>query len=351
MILSRPDRFGIRLWGLMLSWMSLMDDSVLAADRPDIAPLLRAGQLAEAEQALEKHRQADDDLAHFQLGAVQMLRAVERLAQDGARYGTLNRAMMIPFIRVGGFAQNDGEAAAVTYNDVRRMIERFQESIVQAEATLAVIKDSDLKWDLNLEDVRLDLNGDGQAGDRETLGALFRMAANRGRTERPAQDLTVGFDSADVYWLRGYCHVLAAMADMILAYDHQRLFDVTAHAFFARPQTQFASRQKEGFAEKDPRRDFFDDFPDLIAAIHLMDFKLREPARLAAAQEHFLQMVAMSRKSWELIAMETDNDREWIPGANQQSVIRGLAMNRERIDAWGRFLDEAEQVLRGEKLI
>jgi len=59
----------------------------------------------------------------------------------------------------------------------------------------------------------------------------------------------------------------------------------------------------------------------------------------------------MSRKSWELIKAETDNNREWIPGANQQSVISNFAMNQQRIDTWHKFLDEAEEVLRGQKLI
>jgi hypothetical protein len=339
------------LLGLLFVSSSLGGDTLRAADRPDIAPLLRAGKLAEAEQALEKQHAAGDDLAHFQLGAVQMLRAIEHLAQDGARYGALNRAMLVPFIRVGGFAQAAGEPEPVTYDDVRQMIERFQKSIVKAEATLAVIKDNDLKWDLNFDEVRLDLNGDGQAGEQETLGSLFRMAANRGRTERPAQDLTVGFDSADVYWLRGYCHLLAALADIVLAYDHERLFELTAHAFFARPQTEFTSRQSSRSVPDEANGEIWDDVPDLIAAIHLIDLKLREPARLTAAQAHLLQMVAMSRKSWDLVAAETDNHREWIPGANQHSVIVGLIMNQERITTWRRFLDEAEDVIRGEKLV
>jgi hypothetical protein len=193
------------------------------------------------------------------------------------------------------------------------------------------------------------VKGDGQFGERETLGTLFRMAANRGRTEQTAQDLTVGFDSADVYWLRGYCHLLAAMADMILAYDHKQLFEVTAHAFFARPQTEFAARHDR--QQDEANREFWDDLPDLIAAIHLMNFEIRDQQRVRAAQEHLLQMVEMSRKSWELIGAETDNNREWIPGANQQSVISNFAMNQQRIDTWHKFLDEAEQVLRGQKLI
>jgi len=347
----RKSSAALCLWGLVYGWISLMGGRPAAAAPPEIGPQLSAGNLAEAEQMLEQHHQADDDLAHFQLGAVQVVRAVERLAQDGARYGALNRTMMLPFFRVGGFAQGAGEAEPVTYEDLRQMIERFRASIVKAERTLAAINDDRLQWDLNLDEVRLDINGDGQAGEQETLGTLFRMAANRGRQPPMPQDLTVGFDSADVYWLRGYCHVLAAMADMILAYDHQQLFDVTAHAFFAKPQTEFASKLQSEPAGAGRDGAFWDDLPDLIAAIHLMDFKLREPDRLSAAQQHLLQMVEMSRKSWELIEKETDDHREWIPGRNQQSVIERLAMNEERIAAWGRFLNEAEQVLRGEKLV
>jgi len=244
MILVRPRFFGLILLGLLLSHLTLQGDSLVAADRPDIGPQLSNGKLAEAEQALLKYLTpaVDDDLARFQLGTVQVVRAIERLSQDGARYGTLNRAMMIPFVRVGGFTETGRQPEPVTYEDVRQMIDRFQKEIIKAERTLARIEDEQLAWTLNLDDVRLDMNGNGQFGERETLGTLFRMAANRGRTEQTAQDLTVGFDSADVYWLRGYCHLLAAMADMILAYDHKQLFEVTAHAFFARPQTEFAAR-------------------------------------------------------------------------------------------------------------
>jgi hypothetical protein len=351
MMHSRTRRVVDLCLALLLGLLVLKGGTLVAAERPDIGPQLSAGKPAEAEQALVEYLApgVDDDLARFQLGTVRVVRAVERLSQDGARYGTLNRTMMIPFVRVGGFAEAGRQAKPVSYDDVRQMIDRFQKEIIKAERVLTGIEDEKLEWMLNLDDVRLDMNGDGEAGQRETLGTLFRMAANRGRSEQPAQDLTVGFDSADVYWLRGYCHLLAALADMILAYDHSRLFEVTAHAFFARPQTEFAARHER--PQKDANREIWDDFPDLIAAIHLMNFQRREPARLAAAQEHLLQMVDMSRKSWGLIGAETDNNREWIPGANQQSVIAGMAMNEQRIDTWHKFLDEAEEVLRGQKLI
>ena len=292
-----------------------------AADRPDIASQLRSGELAAAEQSLEKHleSQPGDDLARFQLGTVQFVRAVERLAQDGTRYGTLSRTMMLPFIRIGGLAAGTKEPEPVTYADVRAMIERFQASIVTAEATLAPIKDKDLAWKLDLRDVRLDLNGDGKATEFESLGALFQMVAVRPRLDaEPQIELVVGFDSADVYWLRGYCHLLSALADIILAYDEERLFNLTAHAIFADPQTEFAKRRGLDMSVEPTRNAFdFDEVVDVIAVIHLIDFEVREPARLRAAHEHLLRMIEMSRRSWELILVETDNDHEWIPGPNQ----------------------------------
>jgi hypothetical protein len=62
-------------------------------------------------------------------------------------------------------------------------------------------------------------------------------------------------------------------------------------------------------------------------------------------------MVALSRQSWDSILAETDDDREWIPGPSQASVIPRLTMDAARIEAWRSFLDEAEAVLQGEKLI
>jgi hypothetical protein len=325
---------------------------VAAAERPDIAEQLESGRLAEAEQLLTKYLSgnAEDDLARFQLGTVQFLRAAEQLAQDGARYGALDRTMMLPFIRIGGLVSGGPDPERVSYQDVRAMIERFQQGVSQAEATLAAIDDPQLLWDLDLADVRLDLNDDGTASNRETLEVLFRLVGNRTQPRPTPEGVLVGFDSADVYWLRGYCHVLMAMADMILAYDHEELFETTAHAVFADPETKFASLRNE-VTDKERQQRAWDDFPDLIAVIHLMDFKLLEPERLAEAQRHLLKMIELSRRSWELVGAETDNHREWIPGANQQSVIGGLAMTRERIDAWHRFLAEAEAVLNGEKLL
>jgi hypothetical protein len=61
-------------------------------------------------------------------------------------------------------------------------------------------------------------------------------------------------------------------------------------------------------------------------------------------------MIAHSRLVWEYATGETDHDREWIPNAKQTSLTP-LTVNQALIDAWAVFLDEAEAVLNGEKLL
>jgi hypothetical protein len=342
---------------LAVSLVGYLATSASGADRPDIAPQLRAGELAAAEELLAKHLAAEsgDDLARFQLGTVQFVRAAERLAQDGVRYGTLSRTMMLPFIRVGGLAAGNKKPEPATYADVRAMIERFQTSIMAAEATLAPIQSKDLAWKLDLRDVRLDLNGDGQRTETESLGALFQMVAVRRRwdqSQQPPLELVVGFDSADVYWLRGYCHLLSSLADMILAHDEERLFELTAHTIFADPQTEFAKRRDLDISVPSEHVAFrFDELSDVIAVIHLINFQVEEPARLKSAHEHLLKMIELSRSCWELILAEQDNDHEWIPGPTQKSVIPDLLLDREQVEAWRDFLDEAKAILVGKKLI
>lgn len=332
--------------------------------RPAIRGLLATGKLDQAKHSLSTHLDSspDDDLARFQLGTVQLLRAAELLAQDGARYGALSNSMALPFVRLGGFGDEHSDPEEVTYQDVRGMIARFQERVAAAEQTLATVKSETLDWELVFSQVALDLDGDGDREVEEQLDSLFRLVARlprqSGRAFLPPagtnKPIVVNFDAADVYWLRGYCHVLMALADMTLAYDHDRLFELTAHAFFAKPQTDYTRQQDAKLKHSQNKSRTFwggwEGLADLIAAIHLMDFKLIEPRRMQSAREHLLKVIELSRRNWELIGQETDNRNEWIPGIGQTSVIPGLQAGPEQIEAWHGFLDEAEAMLNGEKL-
>jgi hypothetical protein len=205
---------------------------------------------------------------------------------------------------------------------------------------------------LDITGVRLDMNGDGQAEADETLWSVFTQFARRAPQAPPPDRFPIGLDSADVHWLRGYCHLLAALGDMILAYDHQRLFDHTAQLFFAKPETPYSSvligdgeqAQSQMFGNQET-------IMDAIAFVHLANFPIRHPELLTKARDHLLAMIESSRKSWTLIEAETDNNHEWIPGPNQTSVVEGVSINNERVAAWRSFLREADDVLNGKKLI
>jgi hypothetical protein len=342
------------LWiGVFVACNAAVVKPSFAAEPPNIAEHLRSGRLADAQNAMTAHvSQEQDDLARFQLGAVQFFIAVERLAQDSFRYGLNPDLRWIPFLRTP--IKPNPNPEPVRYEDARAMIAGFVERLEQAQTTLAPINDNALAWKLDLTAVRLDLDGDGQAAPEETLWGVFQQfALTRPQPQRGVpESFTIGLDSADVHWLRGYCHLLSALGEVILAYDYQRQFDHTAQLFFANPQTPYAVELTRP-ADDGDGRGILDDgrIFDAIAFIHLANFPLHEPARLTKARDHLLAMVDTSRKSWDLIERETDNDREWIPGPDQTSVVEGVAMDKERLAAWRRFLDEAEAVLNGKKLI
>lgn len=334
--------------GCVIACNIILVEQTTAADRPDISKELSSGHLAAAQDALTKHlsNEPKDGLARFQLGAVQFFAAIEGLAQGSYRYGLKSNFGMIPFLRTP--IKGNPHPEPVTYVDVRKMIERFVKAEEQAQATLMPIQDKNLAWDLDITAVRLDMNGDGQAEPGETLWSLFRRFASRGRQPQQPDSFVVGLDSADVHWLRGYCHLLSALGEMVLAYDHQRQFDHTAQLFFGNPRTPTAELFQ---SDRKQERWNQSEILDAIAFIHLANFPIKEPERLSKAREHLLAMIASSRQSWELIEAETDNNREWIPGPNQTSVVEGVAMNKERMDAWHRFLLEAESILNGKTLI
>jgi hypothetical protein len=89
---------------------------------------------------------------------------------------------------------------------------------------------------------------------------------------------------------------------------------------------------------------------DVIAFIHLVRLSVREPARLKRALEHFQQMLALSKESWKFILAETDDDHEWIPSPKQKGVL-GIPISQEMVDSWLEFVEEAEALFAGKRLV
>ena len=333
---------------VVVSQLSLCN---VQAAAPNADKILQSGKLAAGEAELAKHLKANpkDDKARFGLATVQLMRGVERLMQALHKYGTRERQNFVPFLRLP--APNNVEPEEIRYEDMRKIFENLQADLTKTEKTLAGITSKDVKLPLHFAMIKFDFNGDGKLEDRETLWQVFvKLTRARGIPEAVAKAFVINFDRGDVHWLRGYCHLLLGITDFILAYDWKENFNATAQLFFKAADSPYAFLRR---ADPKKRRGLFDEdeIADVIAFIHLIRFDLKEPKRMQSALAHFEAMIAQSKESWKHIEAETDNDREWIPNAKQKSIVPGVRMTAERIKIWKQFLDEADKIFKGKKLI
>jgi hypothetical protein len=228
----------------------------------------------------------------------------------------------------------------------------FNDDLTKAESTLARIHDEEVKLPLHFGQIRLDLNGDGKAEVDETLWKIYAQlnaAARDQVTAEASKAFLIAFDRADVAWLRGYCHLLMAMCESVLAYDFHELFDYSGCLFYPKAETSFPFLRRDG--EKHPLEFSFENLVDVVAMIHMFRMPVSEPARMKLALEHLESMIALSRESWKFILAETDDDHEWVPNTKQHSVMPGGAVTIEMVKGWLEFLDEAKALLKGEKLV
>jgi hypothetical protein len=353
--------------GLALA-MILPGGGLAAAARADEPPLaerfLEGDGITAGSEALAAHlaRNPGDDQARFGLGLLQFLRAVERLGQSLHRHGGLadagRSARIVPLLRLPVPA--NPTPAETTYADVRGMIEAFVTDLAAAEKTLAAIRDPDVSLPLRFGFVRLDLDGDGKAGEAEALWRLHAAMTGQPRAEYhggkywiptdaeqrgAAQGLLLRLDRGDVFWLQGYCHLLSAIGECALAHNMESSFGDMAPYFFARPRGRALPAAM--FVDSDT---WFAGYADLFASVS-KPWPVVEPHRMRSALAHLEEVVRLSRETWRVIEAETDDAGEWIPNANQTGTFPDTQVTAEMIAGWKEFLDEAERILAGRRLV
>lgn len=338
---------------VMLAGASANVCAQAAPAEPLVEQYLRSGRLADGEKAVAEHFKAhpNDDQARFGLGTLQFLRGVERLMQSlhtyGLRSGENEFTENLPFARLP--IPPNPNPKTMTYAALREIAMAWIKDLAAAEATLAGVKSTDVLLPLKFGLIRMDFNADGTATDDETLWKVFAQVQGAGADDMAAQaeQFVIAFDAGDVQWLRGYCHLLMGLGEMMLAYDQHELFNATAHLFFQKVETPFPYLS-EGRKVADFGMGV--DIADLIAFIHLLRFSVVEPQRMTAAHAHLAEVLRRSRASWELILAERDNDREWIPNPKQQTVLPNVRVTDEMVQAWLQFLEEAESLMAGKRL-
>jgi hypothetical protein len=312
----------------------------------EVEPFLAQGNLSAGREAMQKRiaDDADDAEAKYAVAVIDVLQAVENLSQNLHRYGLKPNSQSLPFVRLP--VPTNPAPETLTYEKWRGVLEQFIADLETAEKSLSEVDDDQVKLKLPVGLIRLDLNDDDKSSEEETFWQVFTAVAWRAaKLDTEQQRFEIGFDKADVHWMIGYTRLLRAMAKAWLAYDTEQFFNQTAALFFTGVSSPMAQLDDEKQTSID-----FDTIADAIAAIHLMHFAVAEPDLMASAHEDLLTMIAQSRLVWSHATSETDNDREWIPNANQTSLTP-LTVNQEIIDGWAQFLDEAEDVLQGEKLL
>ncbi|HTN75442.1 MAG TPA: hypothetical protein VL096_09350 [Pirellulaceae bacterium] len=340
---------------LSLAACAVLSSSLVAAEPPQVEKFLTEGKLADGQRELTNYLKLHptDDEARFGLGTLQFVRSIEHLAQSLHQYGALGTkstiARQLPILRLPVPENPDPEK--IRYADVRRLMQNLVDDLAVADATLAGVKDARVKLPLHFALIRLDVNGDGRSDADETLWKMY-ASLNRAAglpeeiTDAQAAEFVIAFDRGDVHWLRGYCHLLSALSEYTLAHDWQTLFDTVAHQLFAKPDVP--QLPHDALLRNEP---WMSDIADAIAAIHLARFPVKEPKRCTAALEHLQVVIAESRLSWKAIQAETDDDHEWVPNPAQTGVIPGVQVTKEMIVGWHEFLDEADAILAGKKLV
>jgi len=303
----------------------------------------------------------------FAIAGVDFLRSAERLLQQAHRFGFL-----APLNSVRGFAREQTniftwiesfQPEQMHHADFRTAIEQWVSDLEKAEAKLAAI-DADFKCPIDIPAIRFDINRDGKASQRESLGALFDLLprrwvwdeATRQSTPVPLvpRDLTVAFDRGDASWLRGYCHLMMALGSWVLAHDTENVWDHGAHIFFPKAQIKHdflpnSTWSIERLFGGTPSPTPFD-VTDVLAFIGNMQMPVSEPERMLRVLEHLRAAVSASKEMWTHYDDERDNDREWIPNPRQVATFE-VVVDQEIRDAWLIFLNEADDVLHERKVL
>lgn len=290
---------------------------------------LHDGKFAEGETAslLALDARPMDDEARFGLGMIQFMRAVENLGKALYEYGAVSERASQPFLRLP--VPKNEKPSAISHSALGRVLDAFAADLGRAEATLAGIKDDNVKLRLRLAKISFDFCGTGK--DRTALiDILIKLNGGRFNFQKDNPDFRVHFDRGDVAWLRAYCHLLSALVEGYRAVDEEAGFAERVQGIFP------------GFERQPKKAPWATDWAPPL--------KVVDPPRLRRMRLHLVAVCELNRETWNFIRKETDDDYEWLPHPKQTDQL-GLPFTDEQINAWLAMMKVWEGLLKGEHLI
>lgn len=306
----------------------------------DLTPLLASVGLTDTIAAL----QADPPgpARDFALGSAMFLRGVEKTLQMRYRHNADFGDLPLPVLRLPLPYNSEGEPfypALVSdlFEAVVADMQTARDALSTAEGDFGVTVDLTRIW--------FDINANGRRDSGESLLAAAGAALGQGAPGDDLNALTVRFDGSDTAWLEAYTHLLEGFGHFVLAFDPTEVIE-EVNAAVARMAEIRGSQMRENIWLFQGEEDAVDTFAVLYGAIN----RPPDVGHVHAMRDNLLAMVAANRRFWDLVALETDNDREWIPGKGQISAL-GIEMPEDTAERWLAVLKDAEDVLTGKQLV
>ncbi len=282
----------------------------------------------------------------FALGAVHFLRGIEKTLQTRWEHNAVLDDLDIPVLRLP--VPPNPDAKPFRADLITSLFTEILTDMDASRTALANVPEgSEVSLDLNLADLWFDINMNGTRDLGEgviEVGAFTLMGSPDLGDADSIPPMDVRFDTADVAWLTAYTHMVSAAGEMVVAFDPTEAITNVMNANAKMIELRGDAPQSFGWDLQ------FGGWVDQFAMAYGALNQQPDATHTRAAHAHFLNMIAENKTFWAKLALETDNEREWIPNDNQTAAL-GFDLPPGTGDAWQAVLADAEALLNGDLLI
>ncbi len=301
-------------------------------------------EATQARLASQPATTASDQLA---LGAVRFLRGIEKTLQTRWQHNASIDDFGLPVLRLPFSPNPDPKPFEASL--IAGLFEELDRDMQASRDALSLVGDDmGAALELDLRDIWFDVNMNGNRDEGEDLMVIGAnmLLPGRGLANDAGLpvSLAVRFDRADVDWLVAYTRLLSGFSELVLAFDPTEPIEtvLSAHERMAAIMGDTQPGNAMNFQ--------FGNWVDIFAMVYGSLNKTPDVTHLAAARDHWLAMIDANRRFWTLVALETDNDREWIPNDSQDAAL-GFELLPGTGASWLSVLEDGEKVLNGELLV
>ena len=287
----------------------------------------------------------------FALGGALFLQGIETTFQERYRVGINDLNMGIPGLST--VLHVNPTPDPFTPDVITNLFAQIATSMDSAQEAMAPITDDDaVSVTLDLNQIWFDINANGIRDESEDLLPImvplfvspWEVAETLATLEQAGGAPVITFDTADAAWLQAYTHVFSGTAEMVMA------FDPTEVIAKVRTNAETIANLRNGPAMAIFMSEGDETIADLITIVLGVLEQEPDPTHTRAALDDFRAVIAHNLVFWERVRAETDNKREFIPNATQQSAL-GMLFPQDIDAAWQAVLSDASSVLEGDLLL